>query len=504
MVRIKVSLILFAIVMGLSVGFYMVLIHASKVDSKTLLSRQLSGNSAFVKEHLSKQNLFYETQIAQWAISNEIAETIVILNGDYTEQEEIKKEMKKLTEQLTSLEPKKGKTVDQTTQTEIDKLLLQIKEHQNEISKLSGEIDEKRETLRDKLVTFNRSLNANLAFFVATHLEQIDQIQKKFQFSANFVKKIEGGLPDSDIWSRNGFLYQVYGVPIKSGREIVASLYIGFKLTKQAAGKLSKSTLTPMAYIYNGEIRASNIESHPLQQQINQYLEKNLKAFEQYYRDGDSSPVLNIPGGQHLAMFIPIKNSEEKAAGALLIASVTSLKLEILSGIRYLLPTATLILFIAIFLTTSIITRNYIKPYTEIELGINQFLDGEDIYFNLEDMEEGESLARAINRLFNKITGKCHKKVGWDDPLFVTELNPDQIKTTQKPENYISSLFKAFISAHKRLDIPSEHITTEAFERRLARVETHLMEKHKVKEIIFEVAIDNGVVKLHPHMTENS
>ncbi len=500
MVKFKISIIILGITLMLLMGFYYIFSSNLKKDNFNMVSNHTKISSLFIKENLQSQNLFYESRISEWAISNNISETIIFIKDSAQDLEETTKKIELVKAEKNTLETSKTtEKVDVKTEEKLKELDKTIEVLQIDINKYQNDIANLSTVLKNKLNSFIKPLEANFYFLVGDNLEKIENVKKNFNFSLKFVEKVSSGESASDVWFRNNFLYKVYGVPIKSGQNVVATLFIGFSQTKKNTSATASQVNSFISYIFDSQISNTSIENLDLQKEVNKFITTKKEMFNKFYNENDISSLFefNFEKEKFIGSFIPMKNFEDKSCGILILTPFTSFQLQVVNVLKYLVPIFTFVLLIILMIVSSIISKNYIKPYNDIELGVDNFIDGEEVYFNPEEMGEADGLARSINRLFNKILGKKETQ-SWDDPLFVTELNTNIPKNLVKPKDHYEQVFKMFITAHINNELPHQHIDKEEFKTRLKKIEDRLKKIHNVEEVYFEVQVDNGVIKLHP------
>ncbi|MBN2693721.1 hypothetical protein JXR93_03575 [bacterium] len=497
MVRFKISVILLGVILALLLGIYYIFSYTAKGDTKEILSSQLKQSGFYVRESLLNDNLFYQARISEWAISNEIAENIVAHSEAHQDLKDVSKKRDDL---LSSL---KKENISEKDKSEIEKKVL---EHEEEIKKYSEEIQSVSNLLKTKLSSFVRPINADFYALVGDNLQKWEELEIIFALSKEFQTKVLSGEASSDIWLRGNLFHKVHGVPIKLGNKTVATLFIGFIQNKKSASLIANVVDANVSYIFDSQITQTEIESTDLQVKLKQLIKSKEELFKQYYNDDDVSNYFTFDsdGTTYIGVFIPTKNFQNKTAGIILTRSFDSLKLKSVAQLKYGIPIFTAILLFLMIIISMIIGKNFIKPFTDVEIALNQYIDGEDIRFNPSEMGEAEGLARSLNRVFLKSSGKIEQKPAtWDDPIFVMELNQNVQIDKKRTKDHFDVVYDLFIKGHINNSLPYAHIKKDEFKERLKRIEERLKEKHGISDIYFEVMVDNGVVKIHPSVVSD-
>ncbi len=493
MVRFKISVILLGVILALLLGIYYIFSYTAKEDIKEILSSQLKQNGLYVRETLLSDNLFYQARISEWAISNEIGESIVLHSEAHSD---LKESTKKRDEILSSL---KKEGVSEKDKVELEK---KLEDYESEIKKYTEEIQSVSDLLKTKLNSFVRPVNADFYALVGDNLQKWEELQIIFTLSKDFQTKVFFGEASSDIWLRGNLFHKVHGVPIKLANKTVATLFIGFIQNKKSASSIGKSINCNVSYIFETQITQTDIESTDLQVKLKKLIKSKEEHFKTFYSDDDvsNSFTFKADGTNYIGVFIPTKNFQNKTAGIILTRPYDSIKLKSVAQLKYGIPFFTVILLVLMIIISMIIGKNFIKPFTDIEIALNQYIDnGDDVRFTPSDLGEAEGLARSLNRVFQKTSGKIESKSGsWDDPIFVMELNQDVQTDKKKTKNHYDVVYDLFIKGHINNSIPYAHIQKYEFKERLKRIEDRLKEKHSVSDVYFEVMVDNGVVKIHP------
>jgi len=497
MMKFKLSTTILIIIFATIYAFYYIYSISVNKDINQLVKYKITQNALFIKETIDKHKIKNESQLKEWALSNKIAEDIEDLNDYYQDKQELEEKIKKL-ENESSNEEKKNHTLsnkDKKTK----------KEFKKELESLNKDINSSIESLRNRFDSLKKTLNMNFYYLISAHLSNIKEMSSNFETSDEFIKTIEKGETDSDIWMRKNFLYNVYGVPIKLNGKVLGSLFVGIKKTKRNADFLTEKIKSKIAYVNNNKVLSTNIYNFQLKNALNKYIinhKEDLKTLS--YNDISEIFTINIKRSKNMGIFIPLKSYSSKVSGIIVTHPISDTMITSVTKIKYWLPIFAIAIFMLVMFIIFVINKSFLQPYTDLEIETNKFLDEDDYHITPSDFGEAEGLARSIKRLIKKSKGEKETVSNtWDDPLFITELKKDDFSSKKKEKDHYDDVYDMFIRAHKNNGLAYKHIKRDNFKKRLLTIEDRLKRKFKVKDIYFEVLVDDsGIIKLHPQIVK--
>ena len=320
-------------------------------------------------------------------------------------------------------------------------------------------------------------------------------------------------------WDKGGKLamYNVGIAPIMQGEELLGIVVVGHLIND---GKAEQDSAVlggqDVAYFYGDQVYASTLSPTA---------EETLGAS----LFGDDSPlgsslepgIVQIDvGGEPMLALVRYSDLNDKAqvkSGAVLL---TNLKHELVAveKIRTAIPIFGLILLVAMLATVLIAFSSFVKPFEEIDQGIQEVLAGnKDYVFRVSDNYAFQTeMANSLNLMSAYLQGKPMPDEDDDDDAWkdflVSEVTQTSLmraiqgdKPPEKPRSeedvrqaYQRRVYDEYITAKKHLGEDISEIDFEGFIDRMEKNVAKLKVRHNARDIRFSVVVRDGKVVLKP------
>jgi hypothetical protein len=173
-------------------------------------------------------------------------------------------------------------------------------------------------------------------------------------------------------------------------------------------------------------------------------------------------------------------------------------------------------------LSMLITARTLLNPAEQIELGVNEVINGNADYTFKEVGDDFEGLANALNVMIARLTGRpepgddafdlersaSSSQVSLDEPAPVSTAamggaaalaDAGTSALAREPEaDYYRRLYREFIKARSDAKENVEGVTLESFTAKLRASEASLKTKHACRMVRFKVVTKDGQVTLKP------
>ncbi len=357
----------------------------------------------------------------------------------------------------------------------------------------------------------------------------------KDDLSRNYpsLLSVADGRSRKDIWTWSwdkggaGSFYQVGIAPIMQGPEkMLGAVIVG----RQLSGDQARASSTALgghqiAYFHKGQIFASTFN-----QGVDATLSKDI--FGGALRPGDAPPPLRVTVNdeEHLAQvryFQRNATGQPGDSGFIVLSSLASghkLIQNIKSGILII----GLLILVMLLASVLIVIRSFVKPFEEIDQGIQEVLAGKrDYVFNITGNFPFQSeMAQSLNLMSAFLQNKRmpdeddEPTEGWGE-LLIGEVSSTAmmraIKGDEKPavvgvpvgaaaappdleplDAYKRRIFNEYAKARQALGHDIEDLTFESFCDKLERHGEAIKSRHDARDVRFSVVEREGKVVLKP------
>jgi hypothetical protein len=233
-----------------------------------------------------------------------------------------------------------------------------------------------------------------------------------------------------------------------------------------------------------------------------------------------SEPVfVELAGEEHVAGAVAMPlNFEDRSSGALLIASPATARAQAGIGavraIIWALGAGALIIALLAMLVTS---RLILHQADEIEIGVNEIINGDVDYSFRPVGADLDGLANNLNVMLARLLGRPEPaeeglEEGAPARVMLDEIegggqaagtrmsnDPDVVALAREPEaDYYRRTFDEYIAARRSLGESVEGVTFESFSAKLRLNEANLKKKYNCKAVRFRVQSKGDQVSLKP------
>lgn len=342
------------------------------------------------------------------------------------------------------------------------------------------------------------------------------------------LMSVADGQARQDIWfwrwddSDKGSFYQVGIAPVMQGPEkMLGVVVLGRQISPDAAREASAHLGGHgVAFFADDRIIASTFNKA----EDEAIVAATLKADGVSLSD-DAIPV-TIKKRQHLARVSKFYNqTNPKQRTGFIVLHNVSADMKLVRSIESGILIGGLSILILLLVSVLVVIRSFVKPFEEIDQGIQEVLAGnKDYLFPVHDgMPFQASIAQSLNLMSAYLQGKRmpdedDDAEAWGDFLvgdvtgtammraIKTDSTQQEAEDTSAPtpatrepeDEYKQRIFQEYVQARKSLGMDAEELTLEAFDEKLERHAASLRQKHKAREVRFSVVVREGKVVLKP------
>jgi hypothetical protein len=311
--------------------------------------------------------------------------------------------------------------------------------------------------------------------------------------------------------------------PILVGAKVLGAVVIAYEVTAADAREERDQFGTHVAYFMDDVVRASsfsmsgddNAEDAGLVEALTRAaLAAGGAGKEAIAKDKDSDVVaLALHGEDYLAITGPLPMRLTNNNVGYVVLSSLSVAQDPVSRVRWMFLVLAVIMLIMVTGGMFLVARHFVNAEDKLELGVSEVING-NMEYSFEAVEEFEGLANAINVMLSRLLGRPEpgedgsedSEAMWRaDVIFVEELDAAASATdvarqlAAEPEDaYYSRIFREYVEARKRFNLPVEGITPENLAQKLRANEALLKAKHKCQVVRFVVSAQGGKVSLKP------
>lgn len=333
----------------------------------------------------------------------------------------------------------------------------------------------------------------------------------------------------SDIWHYQQLkaLMEVGVAPIIDDvDEVAGAVVIAYSLTTEAAQRQSGLLGLEVAYVYDDQVFATSFRTDNDKEDVGKkdQLGKKLADNDLVAKalSGGEAPVVSMTiGDEYLATAgrLPRFSSKqlpstypEPMAGAVVLMSVTAAR-EPFSGVGITILVLGLGAIVVALLAMMLTARSILHPIDEIEVGVNDIING-NIDRTFEPVgSDLDGLANALNVMLARLLGRpepgeeeydeAGNLIGAANMDFDTEnmseKDAEAVKLAAEPEQqYYQRLFDEYLAARQQVGESTDSIQFEAFKAKMRLTEGNLKKKKGYRAVRFKVIVQDNKVILKP------
>ncbi|MBT8494800.1 MAG: hypothetical protein KJO07_17215 [Deltaproteobacteria bacterium] len=379
------------------------------------------------------------------------------------------------------------------------------------------------------LVNLDGKLHAQMGIANPVQDQWLENGKPKYRSIALALDNIKRQVT-SEVWDYQGRgLLKVGVAPVidPDKGEVVGGLVMGYSLTATEAQRQKELLGAEVAYFYGGKVYASsflkgNNEDTAKQDTISKRLESTKLADDAIEHIlAEKVHEVDIGGSTYLLTAGRLPRFSSKAlgedypgfkAGAVILGSLSEAKSAV-APVRTALGLLGLGAIILAAVGMMLVARTLLAPLDEIELGVNDIINGNLDRTFYPSGRDFEGLANALNVMMARLLGRPEPgEEEYDEDgnvimpselHFDTEgLSPKEAEAmalAQEPEpDYFNRLYSEYTAARKENGETIEGIHFDSFVAKLHLNESSLKRKYDCTAVRFKVIVKDGKVILKP------
>jgi hypothetical protein len=336
----------------------------------------------------------------------------------------------------------------------------------------------------------------------------------RFKSVADAIAKRQ---PSKDVWSYGKSAIKVGVAPVEdpSFLTVKGVVVLAYALSQKEAQANAALLGTEVVYLYGDRVEATSFRRPSDADELSRA--DGLKALAKETLAGKERKIvqLEVEGTMYLASAAPLpQNYEDRSSVAVVMASLSGDEDAIASVKWTILLLGMGALFTAL-LAMLVTTRSILHPAEDIELGVNEIINGNVDYTFRPAGADFDGLANALNVMLARLLGR--PEPGEDDlagdgetqsaKLLLEEektgprvsSDPDVVALAQESEaDYYQRIFDEYIEARKGVGEKVEGVTFDGFVAKLRLNEANLKKKYNCKAVRFRVQTKGNQVTLKP------
>jgi hypothetical protein len=322
--------------------------------------------------------------------------------------------------------------------------------------------------------------------------------------------------PSKDVWAYGKSAIKVGVAPIEdpSFLTVKGVVVIAYPLSQKEAQANAALLGTEVIYLFGDRVEATSFKRPSDADELSRSPELKALAKEALGAKERKIVPLDLDGTTYLASAAPLpQNYEDRSSVAVVMASLSGAE-DAVAAVRWtilLLGVGALLVALLAMIVTS---RAILHPAEDIELGVNEIINGNVDYTFRPAGKDFDGLANGLNVMLARLLGR--PEPGDDDlaeegtpsaKLLLEEektgprvsSDPDVVSLAQEPEaDYYKRIFAEYIDARKGVGEKVEGVTFEGFVAKLRLNEANLKKKYNCKAVRFRVQTRGNQVTLKP------
>jgi hypothetical protein len=347
-----------------------------------------------------------------------------------------------------------------------------------------------------------------------TPLPDSDDLRSRWKAVA---AAIDGGQISKDVWAYGKNTVKVGVAPVvdAASGERRGAVIIGYAISNKEAQDNARKLASEVVFFQGDKVVATSFQKNGPTEL------KSVPELAQLAADAlagkNPAPVTVQLGGDTFvadAGQLPY-NFDDKTSGAIVLESMAR-ALEPVATVRYSILLLGVAAIVVALLTMVVTTRLILHQSEEIELGVNEIINGDADYTFRPVGSDLDGLASSLNVMLARLLGRPEPG---DEPLddgagagrvlldeeaaappgARTSNDPEILALASEPEaQYYKRLFDEYVGARKASGESVEAITLESFTAKLRLNEVNLRKKYACKAVRFRVVTKGNQVSLKP------
>jgi hypothetical protein len=331
---------------------------------------------------------------------------------------------------------------------------------------------------------------------------------------------LEGRKVVTDIWEYNGVVKVAVAPVIDENARTLGAVVQAFAISDTQAIAHAELLGAEVAYFHGDRLHASSFKTGGTQQLLG--ADPAIKALVADALAGKPRGIVPVKlGGEtFLAAASKLPNHHNEGASAVVLSSVT--KAQTASGtarlaILLLGGAGILIALLAMWITTRLIMH----PVEEIELGVNEIINGDVDYTFKPVGDDFDGLASSLNVMLARLLGRpepgeepmdddggqSSTKVLLEEAVDMAALggqqaaasDPETLALAQEPEaDYYRRIYNEYMDGRRGLGEKVDNVSFEGFSAKLRLNEANLKKRYNCRAVRFRVQLKNEQVTLKP------
>jgi len=340
-------------------------------------------------------------------------------------------------------------------------------------------------------------------------LPDADDLKTPFKSVAAALDK---GQVSKDVWSYGKNVVKVGVAPVIDGAtgERRGAVILGYAISDKEAQEHARKLGSEVIFFSGDRVVATSFAKSVVGDL------KSEPALAGLAAENPSPVTVQLAGDTFVADAGPLPlNFDDKTTGAIVLESL-SRALEPISTVRYTILLLGVGAFLVALLTMVVTTRLILHQSEEIELGVNEIINGDVDYTFKPVGSDLDGLASSLNVMLARVLGRPEPsdeplddgsgtgKVLLDDegtapPGARMSNDPEIVALASEPEaTYYRRLFDEYLAARKATGESVEGISFESFTAKLRLNEANLKKKYNCKAVRFRVVSKANQVSLKP------
>jgi len=334
----------------------------------------------------------------------------------------------------------------------------------------------------------------------------------RFKAVADAISKRQ---PSKDVWNY-GKVIKVGVAPVEdpSFLTVKGVVVIAYALSNKEAQANAALLGTEVVYMYGDRVEASSLKRPSDVEELQRSPE--LAALVKDALAGKERRVvsLKVGGETYFASAGPLpQNYEDRKSATVVMASLSGAD-DAITTVRVTILLLGLGSLLVALLAMFVAARATLHPAEDIELGVNEIINGNVDYTFKPAGADFDGLANSLNVMLARLLGRpepgdedlgeestASTKLLLEDekggPKVSTD--PDVVALAQEPEaDYYKRLFGEYIAARQAIGEKVEGVTFEGFVAKLRLNEANLKKKYNCKAVRFRVQTRGNQVTLKP------
>jgi hypothetical protein len=309
--------------------------------------------------------------------------------------------------------------------------------------------------------------------------------------------------------------------------EVVGAVVVAYFITSQEVAAKSALLGADIAYFYDKKIFATSVNQRALGQSVSRALfEGGLAARAIEQGVAEVSPIeVGVDDYFATALKLPRQSTRgafaadhpAAPAGVMILRSVTRAMAPV-SSVKLAIVLLGLGALIVALLAMMVTAKSILGPLDEIEVGLNDIINGNVDHTFEPGGRDVDGLANALNVMLSRLLGRPEPgdeeydeagnviRSGPSGGVFAIDgespLSPkdaEAMQLAQEPElEYHKRLFAEFLQARDSTGESNEGITRDSFVSKLRLNETNMKKKYQCATVRFKVVTKQGKVTLKP------